>query len=80
MRYEGLLLWAYEYALNHHFGNDIHRMAKEVQLPEDRLRKAMRDETSAESMCLFEALMGYFHEHGLSMDAVLALYIIEKGQ
>ena len=74
MKSEGLLIWLYGYVLNKYFGNDICRMAQEMQLSEEILKKALHDEGSREALGLFEELMGYFHEHGLSMDALLIQY------
>ena len=74
MKSEGLLIWLYGHILNQYFGNDICRMAQEMHIPEKTLQKALYDEGSREALDLFEELMGYFHEHNISMDALLVQY------
>lgn len=78
MKSEGLLLWLYGHILNQYFENDICRMAREIPFSEKALRKALCDEGSREALDLFEELMRYFHEHNLSMDALLVQYTKEQ--
>ena len=74
MKSEGLLIWLYRYVLNQYFGNDICQMAQEMQISEEMLQLALHDEGSREALDLFEELMSFFHEHNLSMDALLIQY------
>ena len=74
MKSGGLLRWAYAYILKYYFSTDKKRMAIELRVTEKTLQTAMQDESSAESMLLFEQLMCYFMKHNISIDAVLAHY------
>lgn len=80
MKSEGLLIWLYGHILNQYFGSDLCRMAQEMHLSEKTLQKAMYDEGSREALDLFEELMGYFHEHDISMDTMLVQYMKEHRQ
>ena len=74
----GMLSWAYMHALEHIFGGDIRRMALELRVNEAMLDAAMKDETSAQSMLVFEQLFGYMSAHGISMDSMLNQYLKER--
>lgn len=74
----GMLSWAYGHALEHIFGGDLRRMALELRVNEAMLSAAMKDETSAQSMLVFEQLFSYMSAHGISMDNMLSQYLKER--
>lgn len=74
----GMLSWAYRHALEHIFDGDIRKMALELRVNETTLGTAMNDETSAQSMLVFEQLFSYMSAHGISMDNMLRQYLMER--
>lgn len=78
METSGMLGWAYQYALEHLFEGDKRRMALDLRMTEKTLDAAMMEESSAQSMLLFELLFGYMNARGISMDDLLARYLREK--
>ena len=74
----GMLSWAYRHALEQLFDGDMRRMTLELRINETTLNTAMEDETSAQSMLVFEQLFGYMRAHGFSMDSMLGQYLKER--
>ena len=74
MEAQGIMRWLFGYALEEIFGNDVRRMAFELRMGEDALKKALQYERQAESIVAFEALAKYCVKNDINIDSLLKHY------